>query len=38
MIIDATCTLADSAFPQDLNLLNKSRYNLGKYAQFIWSN
>lgn len=30
VIIDATCTPADIAFPQDLNLLNKSRENLEK--------
>lgn len=29
LIIDATCTPADIAFPQDLSLLNKSRENLG---------
>lgn len=27
VIIDATCTSADILFPQDLNLLNKSRKN-----------
>ena len=30
VIIDATCTPADIAFPQDLTLLNKSRENLEK--------
>lgn len=30
LIIDATCTPADIAFPQDLSLLNKSRENLEK--------
>lgn len=30
VIIDATCKPADIAFPQDSNLLNKSRENLEK--------